>query len=190
MSERQDGDSHGRAHAITVLTPVKPLGTLRLRIGFVLTRVFPKLVGIAPLGSVYYTRWSILQRPPYNGPPQPGSRPRRAYLAWETTWSGVVEPYIEAFVHAVGPQIERTWGSSYGFPGARQVTALREYIQRLSLTGSYFWSAYPQASVRMVCAALEVAKEHEFLVEAARRSTPEEFDVVYRGFLERRQADL
>lgn len=183
-------DQHGRARMITVLTPLKPFGVLRSRLSFLATRLFPGLVHIGPLDSVYFTRWSLLRKIPYNGPPQVRDRLASPYLVWESDWTGVMEPYIEAFVYAVGPQINRTWATSYGFPGTGSVTALREYIEHLSHPGGYSYCAYPAASVRMVRSALAVEREHRFLEQAARTSSAADFAVVYRGFLRRRQEDL
>lgn len=182
-------DQHGRARWLSVLTPLKPAGPLLLRLQFALTRLFPGLIGIDALRSVYFTRWSLLESFPWNGPPQVEEELPRPYLVWETTFTGVMEPYIEAFVYAVGPQIDRTWQTSYGFPGTTSITRLREYIERLARPGAYSYSAYPAASVRMVLSALAIAREHRFLTDAA-AGNPAEFATVYRGFLRRRAGDL
>jgi hypothetical protein len=175
---------------ITLLTPVKPFRTPWLRLMFHLTRWFPGLLALRPLKSVYATRWTILTAIPYNGPPQVPERLPRPYLLWESSYSGGTETYIEAFVAAVSPQIRHTWGSSHGFPGTESVTELENYILRFRCPGSYSWSAYPAASVRMVLSALAVAREHRYLADAAGSCSPGQFAVLYRGFLARRQGDL
>ncbi len=76
------------------------------------------------------------------------------------------------------------------FRDLRSVTALASYIGELSVPGAHCWSAHPEATVRTVLSALEVAKEHRWLARAARTTTPEEFSVLYRGFLARRESDL
>ena len=179
-----------RTRMITVITPIRPLGSVVLRLGFLVTRFFPKVTGIGPLRSLYATRWSLLTRLPQNGPPQARERPERPYLVWESVYSAEMEPYIESFVAAVGKQINFTWYSSYGFPGTASVTRLRAYVEQWAWPGACSYSAYPDESARMVLSALAVAKEHSFLVEAARDSSPERFGALYRGFLRRRQGDL
>jgi hypothetical protein len=175
---------------ITLLTPIRPFRTPWLRLLFRVTRWFPGLMGLRPLKSVYCTRWSIMTALPYNGPPQVPERPGRPYLLWDSTYAGGTETYIEAFVAAIAPQIERTWGGCYWFPGTGSITKLTEYIYRFRCPGSYCWSAYPSATVRMVLSALAVAREQRFLADAARSTSAAEFAVTYRGFLARRQGDL
>jgi hypothetical protein len=183
-------DAVGRVRMITMLTALKPWGLLRLRLEFLATRLWPGLMGIRPLRSLYSTRWSLLTALPYNGPPQLPERPRRPQLLWETDYSAPVEPYIEAFIAATSRQIRRTWGSSYDFPGTGSVTGLRNYIEGFSRPAAHSYCAYPDASVRMILSALAVAQEHEYLLAAARSPDAAAFAVAYRGFLARRQGDL
>ena len=183
-------ETAGRAGLITVLTAVKPLGALWLRLLFALTNRFPRLTGLGPLKSVYFIRWSVLTSLPYNGPPQVRERPPRPLLLWETVYSAPTEPYVETFIHAVGDKVRKIWRTSYGFPGTRSVTGLAGYIGDLAIPGAHSWSAYPGATVRTVLSALDVAREHRHLARAARTANPEEFAVLYRGFLGRRQRDL
>jgi hypothetical protein len=176
---------------LTVLTALKPLGVPWLRLLFALTSRFPALTGLGPLKSVHFLRWTVVPRLlPYNGPPQVRENPGRRLLLWETVYSAPTEPYVETFVHAVGSKVHNIWRTSYGFPGTTSVTALARYIGEVSIPGAHCWSAYPEATVRSVLSALEVAKEHRHLAPAARTTNPAEFAVLYRGFLARRERDL
>ena len=183
-------DTAGRAGMITVLTALKPFGGPWLRVLFALTRRLPGLTGLGPLESVHFIRWSVLAAPPYDGPPQVRERLPHRLLLWETVYSAPTEPYVETFVHGVGDKVRRIWWTSHGFPGTRSVSGLAGYIGGLSIPGAHCWSAHPGATVRTILSALDVAREHRYLVQAARTTGPAEFAVVYRGFLARRQGDL
>jgi hypothetical protein len=183
-------DTAGRAGMITVLTALKPLGGPWLRALFALTRHLPGLTGLGPLESVHFTRWTVLAALPWNGPPQVRERLPHRLLLWETVYSAPTEPYVEAFVHGVGDKVRNIWSTSHGFPGTRSVTELAGYIGGLHIAGAHCWSAHPGATVRTVLSALDVAREHRYLDQAARTASPAEFAVVYRGFLDRRQGDL
>jgi hypothetical protein len=183
-------DTAGRAGMITVLTAVRPFGALWLRVLFALTGRFPGLTGLGPLKSVHFLRWTVVPRLPYNGRPQVRERLPHRLLLWETVYSAPTEPYVETFVHAVGDKVRTIWCTSYGFPGTGSVTALAGYIGGLAIRGAYCWAAYPKVTVRTVLSALEVAKEHRYLAEAAATAGPDEFAVLYRGFLARREGDL
>ena len=183
-------DTAGRAGMITVLTALKPLGGPRLRVLFALTRHLPGLTGLGPLESVHFIRWSVLSSLPWNGPPQVRERLPHGLLLWETVYSAPTEPYVETFVYGVGDKVRNIWWTSHGFPGTRSVTGLAGYIGELSIAGAHCWSAHPAATVRTILSALDVAREHRYLLRAARTTGPAEFAVVYRGFLARRQGDL
>jgi len=179
-----------RVSTVTLVTQLRPLGLLHLGALFALTKVWPKRLGMTPLRSVFFTRWSILVSLPHNGPPQLRERPHPPYLLWQSVYSAEMEPYIESFVASVGRQIDVTWNTSYGYPGTGSITRLREYIESLLWCPSCEWCAYPNVTVRTVLSSLAVVREHRFLLEAADQASPEEFTVVYEGFLRRRQADL
>jgi hypothetical protein len=180
----------GSNRGITLITQLRPLGPAWLRIQFLATRLVPALQGLAPFKSVHFTHWSIVSSFAWNGRPQVRERPARPWLVWETVYSAEVVPYIESFVAGIRPQIKNTWGTSVGFPGVDSVARLHDYINDLSWPAGHFYWAHPTASVRTVLSALEVATEHRYLMEVAATGCPEEFAVVYRGFLERRGADL
>lgn len=180
----------GSNGAITVITPLKRWGAPWLRVQFQLTKMFPALRGLEPFKSVYYSQWCLVASIPYNGPPQVRERPPETYLLWEVAYSAETDPYIEAFAGVINRQIDRLWGSSFGFPGTRSVARLTDYIQAASWPAPVEYWACPHATVRTVLSSLEIAKEHAFLVQAAEKGTDEEFQAVYRGFLRRRAHDL
>jgi hypothetical protein len=185
------GDVNGRARAITLVTSLRPLGRVVNPLLFAAQRIIPKTLGIRELGSIYFTRWSIVRTIPYNGAPQVREHLAPPILVWETDFNGLVEPYIETFTHVIPRQIRAAWGRSYGFPGTRSVTALQTYIETLKIPNAYNYTAYPEATVRMVLSALAVAREHRFLLECSEcHVDPLDFASAYRGFLIRRQGDL
>lgn len=181
-----------RHRTITLVTQMRPGSPPYNRLLFLGTRLVPRLIGIRKLGTVHTTRWSVLTRIPYNGPPQVRARPRRPVLLWESDYTGLTEPYISAFVRVLPFQIGLTWRTSYGFPGTRAITPLSAYIARSSVEPSYAWAAVPAATERTVASGLEVAREHALLCVAAADETLSDrgFRAVYQGFLRRRQADL
>jgi hypothetical protein len=183
-------DLLGRARAVTMLTSLRWRGPIILHLRFALTRLFPSLVKIGLLKSVYFTRWTILTSIPYNGPPQQPGRTTAPCLLWDSAFSVSMDPYIESFVHVIGRQIRALWGSSLGFPGTKSVAKLQQYIQEHRYPGAYLYCAYPEASVRMVLAALDIEREHQFLEDSAHKATSQDFESVYQGFLERQQGNL
>jgi hypothetical protein len=190
---RGDDANHdliGRFGALTVITPVKWWGVPALRLSMTITRWFPSIIKLAPAKAVAFTRWSLLRSIPYNGRRQLLERPQPAYLLWETVFNGAMDPYIEQFVVMIPALIRNTWGSSYGFPNNLSVKQLRTYIETMSWPSAHSYVAYPQDSVAMILSALEIEKEHAFLVDVARTADASQFQVTYEGFLRRRKGDL
>ena len=190
-STGEDAGRVGRIRFITLVTAIRPFRTWWLRRLFALTDRFPCLLAIAPMKAVHFLHWNILETIPYNGTPQIVEQPDHPYLIWGTVFNGVGDPYIEGFVVHAPRQIRAIWGTSYGFPGTRSVSRLARYIDDLSWNGGYSYFAYPDATVRTVQSAVNIQKEHPFLVNAAKnKSSYAEFARTYRGFLVRCQADL
>jgi hypothetical protein len=195
-ARHDDAERIGQTRMITLITPVRPGGSWWLRFLFAVTRPFPALLRIGPMKVVHFTHWSLLRSIPYNGAPQLRERIRPPLLLWSSVYNGEVDPYIEAFVATVKPQIRATWGTSYDFPGVTSVTDLSDYIEAASWRGSYAYSAYPDATVRTILSAMTIKKEHAFLrkqAEAAADDGPDAataFTKVYEGFLQRCQGEL
>jgi hypothetical protein len=175
---------------ITLVTSLRFWGPAWLTGQFALSRVWPDVTGLRRFRSVHFTHWSLVRSFAWNGPPQVRERPRHPWMIWETVYSAEVVSYIESFVAGIGPQITMTWRSSLGFPGVGSVSRLQHYISSLSWPAGCFYWAHGDASVRTVLSALEVAREHRYLVEVAATGDAEEFATVYRGFLRRRGGDL
>lgn len=182
---------HVRRHrTITLVTRVKPGRSIVNRLFFAIAVLFPSTVRIAELGTVHTTRWSLLTRVPYNGPPQVRGRLHRTLLLWESDYTGPAQPYIAAFVRLLSREIDRTWRTSEGFPGVQRVGPVVDYINDVTQEPTYCYAAFPQETERTVNAALRVAREHRWLCDAAREGSPAGFRAVHDGFLRRRQGDL
>jgi hypothetical protein len=152
----------GRATAITVLTPVKPFGTLKLRLVFFAAAHLPWLnTKLVRLSFIHFARWTIITQLPHNGPPQPQEHLRHPYLFFESNFNGTWDEYIDAFSEVVPERMTAIWGSSYGFPGPRPVGPFKDYIRRNDLDVAHFYAAYPQATTTEVLSALDVARAHE-----------------------------
>jgi hypothetical protein len=193
--EAQSGDTAwrvGRVGFITMITAMRPFATVLLRTHFWVTSRFPSLLAISPMKAVHFLHWNILTDIPYNGPPQLAERPDHPYLIWGTVFNGVNDPYIEGFVVHVPIRIWLIWGTSYRFPGTGSVSTLVKYIHNLTWHGGYSYFAYPDATVRTVLSAMEIQKEHAFLLSLAQdnRRSGAEFTRAYRGFLTRCQGIL
>jgi hypothetical protein len=182
---------HGRAHALTVLSPMKWWG---LPIVWLTMWVLQRFVFLSrplfDLSFINFAQWSIVRRIPYNGPPAQPERLRYLYNLFETNFNDDWAQYIDAFARCLTPRMILLWGSSFGFPGPLPTEPFRRYIKRNEFIASYYWCAYPDASTTMVVSALEITSRLDELLAQAPDMAAGEFQVAYDAFLTHIQRDL
>jgi hypothetical protein len=175
------GNTHGRATAITVLTPLRRGWTLWLEPSFFVAARVPLVTkALRRLSFIHFARWSVLKAIPHNGPPQGEDTLSYRYLFFESNFNGSWDAYIDAFSHIIPSRMRAVWGGAYGFPGPLPVSPFKDYIRRNEYVADHFWSAYPEASTTMVLSALEVQERLRELVREAETLTPEQFGAAYR----------
>ena len=185
------GNEHGRAAAITVMTPIKPREIGLLRANFwVMDNVEPVTRTLRELRLIHFARWSIIEQLPFNGPPQEPERLNYKYLFFQSNFNGSWHEYIDAFSYLLPVRMRGVWGSSFGFPGAKPVTGFKEYIYRNEYVASHYYSAYPEATARTVVSALELARRFEEFDRGVDGMEPEQFATAYQEFLTSVQRQL
>lgn len=174
----------GRASAITVLTPIRPGGALKLRLVFFAGAHIAKLnEKLVQLSFIHFARWTILTHVPYNGAPQKKEHLEHDYLFFESNFNGTWDEYIDAFSEVVPERMSAIWGSSYGFPGPRPVGPFKDYIRGNDLDVAHFYAAYPNASTSEVLSALAVDRAHEDFARSARNLDAASFARAWSDFL-------
>ena len=178
------GNVHGQAIAITVFSTVRWWGKAFLPALFGVTKAIPPLTGtLVRLSFIHFARWSVITELPQNGPPQRLGRLRFPHMYFESNFNGGWEEYIDAFSHILAPGMAAFWGSSYGFPKALPTRPFKAYIAQNEIEASHYWSAYPEATVTVVKAALELEERLGPLRAVATDGSPEEFAAAWRRFL-------
>lgn len=175
----------GRATAITVLTPVKPIGRLLLPLVFWFGRHATwTLKKLHMLSFIHFARWIIVAR-------LPGSeRLHYRYLYFESNFNGLWDQYIDAFSEVVPDRMKAIWGTSYGFPGPIPVEPFKRYIRANEYVANHYWSAYPGATTTEIIAAKRVAAAIDDLRRRAPAMDPDAFKAAYEQMLTQVQGDL
>ena len=175
----------GRATAITVLTPVKPIGRFVLPIVFWIGRhVNATLKKLQMLSFIHFARWIVIPKFP------DGEKLHYRYLFFESNFNGLWDQYIDAFSEVVPDRMKGIWGTSYGFPGPIPVDPFKRYIRANEYVANHYWSAYPGATTTEIIAAKRVVPELEDLRNRADGMSPDEFKAEYERLLARVQGDL
>jgi hypothetical protein len=178
----------GRATAITVITPYKPLGRLLLPLVFWVGRnVTVTLKKLQMLSFIHYARWVVVKRFPDGGE---GEKLHHPYLLFESNFNGLWDQYIDAFSEVVPRRMKGIWGTSYGFPGPIPVEPFKAYIRRNEYVANHYWSAYPGATTTEIISAERVAKAVDELKARAVVMDPEAFKAAYFDMLTAIQRDL
>lgn len=181
----------GQAIAITVFSTVKWWGRAFLPVLFTVTKRKPDLTKtIVQLSFIHFARWSLVKEIPYNGAPQPKQKLRYPHMYFESNFNGGWEEYIDAFSHILTSGLAAFWGSSYGFPKALPVGPFKEYIKENEIANSHYYSAYPNATITMVKASLDLDDKFAPLRNGAKRMEPEAFAKAYEKMLTDAQRSL
>ncbi|MGH9223195.1 MAG: hypothetical protein ACRD2W_05295 [Acidimicrobiales bacterium] len=181
----------GRATAMTVLTPIRPVRLPLNKVGFILPRKVPWMTeALRKLSFIHFARWSIIERIPQNGLPQRPEHPRYPYLYFESNFNGTWDDYIDAFSYIMPVRMWLIWGTSYGFPKAKPVQRFKEYITHNEFEADHFYSAYPEHTATMVLVALRLNDKFEAFRTANAGLGPAQFAAAWRQFVQGAQTEL
>ena len=174
----------GRMTGLTLFTPIRKRWLPVLWTAMFLARwVQFAQRHILQFNFIHYVRWTIFREFPYNGEPQKRDKLNYPYLFFESNFDGPWQHYIDAFAYVIPKDIRFTWGRGLHFPYPPPAEPLKAWIAENSMGGGHYYCAYPDASVRMVCASLEVAGKLEPLVAQAASLSADEFKQAYEDLL-------
>ena len=157
------GNVHGRARALTLLTPIRPLWTPFLWLVMRSARYHTYFRDHSlQFKFIYYVRWAVFQEFPG------GEKKRYPYLFFESNFDIPWRQYIDAFAYVIPKDISVIWGRGFAFPGPPPAEPLKRWIAMNSLEGGHYYSAYPSAGVKMVMSALEARERCEALASGSR----------------------
>ncbi len=180
---------HGRAHAMTVFSPLRPGGVLLLRLVLAIGRLGASSSNaVRRLAFIHFVRLVIIRHFPDHG--QGPEHVRRPLLMFESNYDGTFSQYIDVFAEEVPLIMRAFWGTSYGFPGVKPVSPFKAYIRANEFTADHYYSAYPTATTSMVDDALRLQDLHAEFHRRAGALDPERFREEYRVFLTRVQGLL
>ena len=145
----------GRWTAITVITPMPGWWDALLRMNFRRLerrrrrgRRSKIMSDLERLSFISFAHWS------------PVRLPSGRYLVFQSNFNGAAKQYVEAFARIVTWGMRGLWWGAIGVPGPLPVAAFEAYIMDQRLPVDHYYCAYPEASTKMVLAALELRERH------------------------------
>jgi hypothetical protein len=181
----------GRISPITIISPVRRWWAWWLRLTWPLARGNPIVVRpLVRLGFINFAHWSLFDRVPAGAGRRPARRLRQPYILFQSNFNGPADLYIDAFSLVVPVRLRLLWGGAYRYPGARPMERFRRFIDDHKIDSAHYWSAYPQASSRMVVSALELRERVDGFAREAASLPPDEFAAAYGRFVGEVQGHL
>jgi hypothetical protein len=168
------GNIAGRARALTLLTPIRPLWAPLVWLAIRTARYHAYFRDHSlQFKFIYYVRWAVFREFP------PGERKRYPYLLFESNFDIPWRQYIDAFAYVIPKDIRFIWGRGFAFPGPPPAEPLKRWIAMNSREGGHYYCAYPDASVKMVLAAREARPRLQRLAREAAGLSPAQFRAAF-----------
>jgi hypothetical protein len=185
-------DNVGRTTAFTALTPVRRLWAVYLRVDFALLKALKWLMRqkdparpVKRLSFISFGRWAVVDRIPASlekGRARPLPHP---YIVFQSNFNGQSHEYFEAFALGLKWRMRGLWRGAYGVPDPSDLGGFSDYVHHHWQPVAHYYSAYPQASTKMVLSALALRREFESFAAWAERAAPKEFAEEFEAFVER-----
>jgi hypothetical protein len=182
----------GQSISITLFTAQRWIGRLFMPLMFASSRLAPKLLlkDMDALAFISFASWSLIGEIPYNGPPQRMRKLRFKHLFFDVSFNGGWDQYVDASVRVLTNGMKSYWGTSIGFPGPLPGAGFKAFFRRHELPCAHYYCAYPEATVKIVRAALALEPELDALAARAAAMEPQAFAREYATFLNAIQGQL
>lgn len=121
--------------------------------------------GGSPLARVpgtHYGRWLVLDRLPWQGPPQRPDPLRCQYLLFSAVHDGDAPGWLNDLAAGLGDDADRVWGDCEGYPGQ---AGLAGWLRLHQVKPDLYFSAYDATVDRVLDALLMRAALTAFVVE-------------------------
>lgn len=143
----------GRSHEFTLITKLKPGGAERLRKKLASDANFANQnqAVVDRVGTVHDLRFVIFDND--------------TRLLFASTFDGDWDAYIDDFAARIPDLIDLAFGEIEDYPGIRSPD-IKDFIVKNQVSSTYFYSAYPNASVRDVWKAMKIKGGLDVLLDA------------------------
>ena len=154
QSNVRPGLKAGRSNEFTLINKLKPGGAERLRKKLASDSKFGShnQVFADQIGTLHDLRFVIFDND--------------TRLLFATTFDGDWDAYIDDFAALVPDLIDLVFEEVEDYPGIKSPD-IKDFIVKSQVTSTYFYSAYPDASVRDIRKAMKVKSGLDVLLDAA-----------------------
>lgn len=159
----------GKAYAMNVVTPMRPMKTWINNFLFMTARAIPStLSGLLGLGLIHFARWVIIRRDQWPQLGQPSAKLSNDYMLFCSNFNGTWDQYIDAFADGIPDGLDLFWYASTKYPNSIPITPFKDYIRANQIDTNYYYNATPGSGQRDVKLALKLAADlREVAADAA-----------------------
>lgn len=186
----------GKAYAMNVVTPIKPLCAWinRFIFYFVTKSSGQGLIGLITLSLIHYARWTIVsssQFPCLDEEIQPKEDLEYTYMFFFSNFNGSWEQYVDSFHMAIPDGLDFFWFQNVKYPKSVPLEPFHDYINFNQIWTNHYYNAYPMAASNDVKSAQNLKAELiDFMNKTNSSETPEAFQKRFNQLLFDVQADL
>jgi hypothetical protein len=181
----------GKAYAMNVLTPMRPVWTRVNRLIFMVARAVPAtLGGLLGLSLIHFARWTLIRRDQWPDLGQGKQTLQNDYMLFCSNFNGTWDQYIDAFSDGIPNGLNLFWWASTQFPTSIPITPFKNYITHNQITTDYYYNATPGSAQRDVKCALRVYQQMLELCAQHPTQSPDAFADSYSRALSRIQGCL
>ena len=154
QAESRPGLKAGRSNEFTLIMNLKPGGAERLRKKLASNSKFgnQNQVYADRIGTLHDLRFVIFDND--------------TRLLFATTFDDDWDAYINDFATLIPDLIDHVFEEVEDYPGIKSPD-IKDYIAKYQVTSTYFYSAYPDASVRDIRRAMKIESGLDVLLDAA-----------------------
>jgi hypothetical protein len=150
-------DTSGQAHALTVLTSIRPgheSALARYLNGLGSGPASP----LARVPGTHFARWVVIGDVVYEGQ---GEREhlKLGQLLFTSNFDGPLEPYLESLRAGLGEAADAIWEHCSGYPGSTDAAGFAAYLRAHQIESSLFFAAYGERTVQDVKGSLDVRRK-------------------------------
>ena len=171
----------GKAYAMNVVTPSKPMCTWLNRLIFMVARGLPqRLAGLLGLSIIHFARWTLVKRDQWPDLGQGKQNLQNDYMIFCSNFNGTWDQYIDAFSDGIPSGLDLFWYTATKYPASIPITPFKDYITYNQIYTDYYYNATPGSAQRDIKCAMRVYDSLKDLAERHGRETPEAFAQSYR----------
>lgn len=168
----------GQAYALMVMTPVRGGEEAALR-GDLAALPPGAQSPLGRLGTTHFARWLVLSQLVEQGQSYERDTLGSTYLIFTSNFDGELDDYVDGLLEHLGEELDQIWGHCVGYPGRDDPEAFAAYLRHNTIETSLFFSAYPDATVARVLAALELRQRLTAFAIATQGLPPDELRAAY-----------